>query len=365
MNYSSRYKKLISPLSFLRAFNNNVVIIGDGAGWVIDNVTSNLNHSLNKNGIRSCVIDSSSMKYFRLLKDKVLFFIDRWACLDSEKENLIKIISQKNKIILTWWHSGAGGNNIELLQSIDTVKRISKYLTFIHAPCLQEYNFLIGHGIGADKIKVVPEGIEDFFKPLPPGEKTRNRKRLGIPEDAFCIGYFQKDGIGWGEGNNPKREKGPDIFIETVSMLFKKYGNISIVLTGPSRGYVKEGLRKAGIPFIHEFLKNYQDIVKFYGVLDLYLITSRNEGGPKSVLEAMACGIPVVSTRVGMCSDIIRDNQNGFLCDVENIDQLYEKSEKLILNEELRNKFKENGLETVKSYLWDKVAQLFIKRCLL
>lgn len=350
--------------SFPNMLNSEVIVISDGAGWVIDNVSSNISKFVNENGLRSCVIKSSFVSYLKNLKNKRLFFIDRWAYLDLNKKSLFERLSRHNNIILTWWHSGSDNKNIELAQSVDTLKKLSSYLTVIHVPCSQEYNLLVSKGIPEDKIKVVPEGIEVFFKPSTIEKRLKNRKRFNIPQNSFCIGLFQKDGVGWGEGNIPKREKGPDIFVETASRLAKKHKNIFVVLTGPSRGFVKERLKKSGVPFIHKYLNSYENIVDYYSVLDLYLITSRTEGGPKSVLEAMACGVPVVSTKVGMCPDVIKDNDNGFLCDIENVEQLCEKAELLISDSKLRAKFSENGIETAKSYSWPKIAKLFIEKCI-
>ncbi len=357
-------KEKLSLFDCLRVLNSRVVIVSDGAGWVIDNVSLNFKRSLNAKGINSCVIRRSLLKYFGFLKGKAVFFIDRWAYLDSVNEGFLKKLSISNKVILTWWHSGADKNNLELLESVDRMKKMLLYLAIIHVPCSQELDLLKSQGIEELKIKVVPEGVEDFFKPCSLREKQQNRKNLNIPEDSFCIGYFQKDGVGWGDGNLPKKEKGPDIFIETLKCLAKKHNNLFVVLTGPSRGYVKQGLIQAGIPFIHKYLSDYPDIVKYYSVLDLYLITSRTEGGPKSVLESMSCGIPVVSTKVGMPIDVIKDNYNGFLCDIENVQELCDKSERLILDQGLRQQFSKNGLETVRDFSWDKVADIFIEKCL-
>jgi glycosyltransferase involved in cell wall biosynthesis len=55
-------------------------------------------------------------------------------------------------------------------------------------------------------------------------------------------------------------------------------------------------------------------LYKYYHALDLYLVTSRNEGGPKSVLESMASGVPLVTTAVGMAPDVVLDGINGRLC---------------------------------------------------
>jgi glycosyltransferase involved in cell wall biosynthesis len=59
-----------------------------------------------------------------------------------------------------------------------------------------------------------------------------------------------------------------------------------------------------------------------YQALDLYLITSRQEGGPKAVLESMASGIPLVSTRVGQGMDLIAHGRNGWVVDVSDIEAL-------------------------------------------
>ena len=154
-------------------------------------------------------------------------------------------------------------------------------------------------------------------------------------------------------------EKGPDVFVKVVEKLWNKHRDLFVVLTGPARGYVKKELERIGVPFIHKFLKDYYDLVGYYYLLDLYLITSRTEGGPKAVLESLACGVPLVSSKVGMAIDVIKDGENGFLADVEDIEGLVERSEWLINDQVLRQKFVENGLKTVKDYSWDKIADRF------
>ncbi len=59
-----------------------------------------------------------------------------------------------------------------------------------------------------------------------------------------------------------------------------------------------------------------------YHALDAYLVASRQEGGPKSVLESMATGVPLVTTRAGQAPDLVVDGENGLLADVEDADAL-------------------------------------------
>ena len=77
--------------------------------------------------------------------------------------------------------------------------------------------------------------------------KHSELSRKKIPRESLLIGSFQKDGIGWGEGNEPKLIKGPDIFINSLEKI-KKCCDPFVILTGPSRGFVKKGLKNFG-PF--------------------------------------------------------------------------------------------------------------------
>jgi glycosyltransferase involved in cell wall biosynthesis len=62
-----------------------------------------------------------------------------------------------------------------------------------------------------------------------------------------------------------------------------------------------------------EDLKTQKEMIEFYNSLDFFLVTSGAEGTPNPALEAMSCGVPVISTRVGNMVDIIKDGMNGFL----------------------------------------------------
>jgi glycosyltransferase involved in cell wall biosynthesis len=59
-----------------------------------------------------------------------------------------------------------------------------------------------------------------------------------------------------------------------------------------------------------------------YHALDAYVVASRPEGGPKGVLEAMAAGVALVTTRVGQAQEIVEDGENGLLADVDDAEAL-------------------------------------------
>ncbi|MFZ3020490.1 MAG: glycosyltransferase family 4 protein, partial [Minisyncoccia bacterium] len=152
----------------------------------------------------------------------------------------------------------------------------------------------------------------------------------------------------WKEGNEPKLIKGPDIFLSVIEKLKLEVPNIFVLLSGPSRGFIKNGLKKLDVPFVHHYYSDYKKIANLYDALDLYLITSREEGGPKACLESMAKGIPLVTTAVGQCKDLVINNENAMMTEIEDVNDLALKSINILGNSELRNKIIANGLATAK-----------------
>lgn len=258
-----------------------------------------------------------------------------------------------NKVILTWFHVVPDDPRIRF------AKEAQKYVDVVHTASIITRNKLIEIGIPEEKIVVVPIGVDlSIFKPASYGEKQKMGEMIGVPKGRVVVGSFQKDGAGWGKGLEPKWIKGPDIFVEAVDELTKEY-DIFVLLLGPARGYVKSELEKRDIPYKHIFLKNYSVIPKYYNVLDLYLVTSREEGGPKAVLEAMATGIPIVSTRVGMAPEIIKEGYNGFLADVEDVEMLAEKARRILDDGAMAKKMTENALKTIRDYSWEDIAKRY------
>jgi len=156
----------------------------------------------------------------------------------------------------------------------------------------------------------------------------------------------------------PKMIKGPDLFCDVMERLAKHF-NIFVLLSGPARGYVKSRLSRAGIPFFHQMFSDPNEVSQYYKAIDLYLITSRVEGGPKALLEAAASGVPLVSTRVGMAPEFIADGENGFLCDVEDIEGLVQKSSLLLTDKQLSNDFSKAGKKKVADYDWEYIAKRY------
>jgi glycosyltransferase involved in cell wall biosynthesis len=186
---------------------------------------------------------------------------------------------------------------------------------------------VLGVGVAAEKVHRIPIGIDlDRFRPRTFQARADARREFGIPDSAFVAGSFQKDGVGWGDGLEPKLIKGPDVLLAAAERLRERVPELWFLLTGPARGYVRAGLERLGVPYRHSFLPNVEAVAKAYEAIDLCLVSSREEGGPRAVLEAMAVGVPLVTTRVGQAAELVRHGENGWMVDVDDVEGLVEWS---------------------------------------
>lgn len=256
------------------------------------------------------------------------------------------------KKVVTWFHVLDGDKRLLKVQELND------QIDLWHTSCTATAKILVDHGIPENKIKVIPLGVDNsvFYPSKTALEKTSLRKKLGISEEMIVIGSFQKDGIGWKHGVKPKLEKGPDIFCDVMDKLAQEYP-IFVLLSGPARGYVINRLKKSGIPFFHTgYLSHANDVAEYFRILDLYVISSRIEGGPKSALEAAACGIPLVSTPVGMVSDVHVHGETAMVTDSADANLLFEACCQVLSEAGLSEKLSQNGIEMALRYDWSHLA---------
>ena len=98
------------------------------------------------------------------------------------------------------------------------------------------------------------------------------------------------------------------------------------------------------------FLEKTDRIEEYYQAADIYVLPSMREGLPNTLLEAMSCAVPVISTRlIGITDWIIDNNVDGFLYEPGDIDGLYLLLEKLLSDVPLRNNIGFNARKTIQS----------------
>lgn len=330
-----------------RRFQTDIYYVTDAGGWVFDTVAQYL-----AEGVPNMHRTTSPWD----LKHQIIHFGDRYGFLHEAAYQKLHL---SNTILLTWYHGEPDDPNPNIRQLFDELPHALPLIHQIVTSCQISKTHLISRGVLPEKVQIIPLGVDlTHFKKLSSTVRQQMRRELNIPDNAFCIGFFQKDGQGWqGEGNEPKLEKGPDVFLEVIQILARQHNNLRVLLTGPARGYVKNGLEKIGVPYVHRYLEDYHEIANYYQALDCYLIASRSEGGPLSLLESWACGVPVVSTRMGMPADLIQHGQNGLLAEVEDVAELAKHVSQLIENAPQRAQLSQQALLDVQNYDWSIIAR--------
>ncbi len=135
-------------------------------------------------------------------------------------------------------------------------------------------------------------------------DKKSLREKYNIPNNSYLIGSFQRDTEGK-DLVSPKLIKGPDRFLEIVKNLYRENKDLQVLLTGKRRNYLINKFKELDIPYIYFEMTDFTTLNELYNCLDLYIVTSRIEGGPQAILECGITKTPIISTNVGVAPEIL------------------------------------------------------------
>ena len=202
----------------------------------------------------------------------------------------------KNKIVVcSMYHLDGSKEEIE-----DFIER-DQYVDYYHVISKNTERQI--RPLTKKSIKSIPFWVDDnvFFEIK---NKVELKNSLGLDQNKYYIGSFQRDTEG-SDLKSPKLIKGPDRFIEIITSKFMKNNNIEIILTGKRRQYVIAELEKIGVPYVYFEMVDPKLLNELYNVLDLYIVSSRIEGGPQAIIECGLTKTPIISTDVGVAKEIL------------------------------------------------------------
>lgn len=165
-----------------------------------------------------------------------------------------------------------------------------------------------------------------------------------IIEKFIIEGFFLLAVIG-----RINREKRIDRAIEIFELLHNRHRKCVLFIfgTGEQYEYLNKLVKKKGLSGSIIMLGFIEDAQKYLSLFHFLLITSEREGMPMVLWEALAQGVPVVSSDVGGIREILEPYNCGFVFQKDNIQEAADKISLLIQNEELRKKMGENGKKII------------------
>lgn len=149
------------------------------------------------------------------------------------------------------------------------------------------------------------------------------------------------------------------MLINAMKTLAKEYPNIKLILAGD--GVYKERFEKEiRENFLQSniFLLGHRtDIPELLKISDLYVATSRREGLPVNILEAMISGLPLVVTNCRGQRELVEDGKNGYIVEINDVDALVEKIKNIYLDSRIRAQVTNNAKENIDKYLISNVFE--------
>jgi glycosyltransferase involved in cell wall biosynthesis len=140
---------------------------------------------------------------------------------------------------------------------------------------------------------------------------------------------------------------------------------LDLVGTGQEEGALRREVQRLGLTEHVRFLGYIHygpELLAVYRASDVFVLPSLTEGFPQTLLEAMGCGIPIVATRVGGVSGLLKDGRNGLLVDPASPGQICSALRRLKRDGELRRRMVINGLETAKDHTVELETRRIVDR---
>lgn len=178
-------------------------------------------------------------------------------------------------------------------------------------------------GCPKKKVFVIPNGVDvDRFRPLEPSAELRTEFKLedGAPTAAIVAAL--------------RPEKNHELFLRAAALVHGRLPEARFLVIGDGNGrQALEALAgELGIGSAVRFLGTREDIPELLALTNVLVLSSHMEANPVSIMEGLACGKPVVATRVGSIPETVHEGVSGFLVDPGNAEQMSSRIEQLFRN---------------------------------
>jgi glycosyltransferase involved in cell wall biosynthesis len=173
------------------------------------------------------------------------------------------------------------------------------------------------------------------FLPVEPAQKNLLREKLNLPQSASVATYTGR----------LVSYKGLPLLLKVWNEIRRKHANVLLILAGTGgldihnceeelRAYVKSAYLEGHVIFTGAV----QNVPEYLQASDLFIFPTENDAFPSSIVEAMACGLPVITTPVGAIKTIVSNQKTGLLIQPGNGEQLFQALDVMLYNEALASR---------------------------
>jgi len=150
------------------------------------------------------------------------------------------------------------------------------------------------YGVDTDRVHLIPNAWCPRGLPL---ERSDAREALGVPHSEPIIGWVGR----------LIPVKAPDLFVEALALLRERRWHAVVIGDGPARAAAESLARARGIRGRITFAGALPNAAPYFSAFDVFVLSSRSEGTPITIFEAMSARVPIVATRVGGVPQVLDD----------------------------------------------------------
>jgi glycosyltransferase involved in cell wall biosynthesis len=222
------------------------------------------------------------------------------------KTNILALLLSKLEHIIpiSTAHGWTGYSRREkVYYAIDKV--ILKYFPVVIAVSSQIKQELIQRGMLPEKIRVLLNCIDHTTHRRIHSQQLAARQHLGLPADKFILGAVGR----------LEEQKCFDLLLEAFAELCRHHVNLFLAIVGDGSLHkdLSDLITRLNLSECCKLLGHQQDIVTAHHAFDMFVQSSKYEGTPNAVLEAMAMETPIIATNVGGTSELVRDGLDGLI----------------------------------------------------
>lgn len=236
----------------------------------------------------------------------------------------------------------SGEDKILLTPNLTTneLSQLKKLVDNVICVSTKNKNESISNGLTCEsKCCVIPNGadIREFHRI----DKSECRLQLGFPQDIFIVAFVGRF----------IHRKGARRVEDAVLKL--KDNKIKTIFIGSSMADEDASQEPCGEEIIFKGIVSHEDIPKYLNAADVYVLPTLAEGCSNSIVEALACGLPVISSNLDFNYDVL-DSDNSIMLNPLDIDEISAAISKIKSDKDLRNRMSESALKKAKTLSFEK-----------